>query len=124
MAEQTPDSIITTQRNGQTIVAELFFNHSSTETFRDKLLKLVLADNSRYPRLTVKSRKKRKSCDNSRPGDTFPVRAVFIVKNVVFPKSRAGENTRKMPLLRNRGAERRVYENRAYQAGKDHRYLV
>ena len=42
MAEQTPDNIITTQRNGQTIVAELFFNHSSTETFRDKLLKLVL----------------------------------------------------------------------------------
>ena len=37
MAEQTPDSIITTQRNGQTIVAELFFNHSSTETFRDKV---------------------------------------------------------------------------------------
>ena len=47
MAEQTPDSIITTQRNGQTIVAELFFNHSSTETFRDKLLKLILADSSR-----------------------------------------------------------------------------
>ena len=54
MAEQngTPteprnaDSIITTQRNGQTIVAELFFNHSSTETFHDKLLKLVLADSS------------------------------------------------------------------------------
>ena len=47
MAEQTPDSIITTQRNGQTIVAELFFNHSSTETFRDKLLKLALANSSR-----------------------------------------------------------------------------
>ena len=55
MAEQngTPteprnaDSIITTQRNGQTIVAELFFNQSSTETFRDKLLKLVLADSTR-----------------------------------------------------------------------------
>ena len=47
MAEQTPDSIITTQKNGQTIVAELFFNHSGTETFRDKLLKLVLADSSR-----------------------------------------------------------------------------
>ena len=29
------------------IVAELFFNQSSTETFRDKLLKLVLADSSR-----------------------------------------------------------------------------
>ena len=91
MAEQTPDSIITTQRNGQTIVAELFFNHSSTETFRD---------------------------------DTFHVRAVFIVKNAVFSKSRAGENTRKMPLLRNRGTERSLHENRAYQAGKDHRYLV
>ena len=73
---------------------------------------------------TVKSRKKQKSCDNSRPDDTFPVRAVFIVKNAVFSKSRAGENTRKMPLLRNRGAERSLHENRAYQAGKDHRYLV
>ena len=48
MAEQTPDSIITTQRNGQTIVAELFFNQSSTETFRDKLLKLALADSLRF----------------------------------------------------------------------------
>ena len=28
------------------IVAELFFNHSSTETFRDKLLKTILADSS------------------------------------------------------------------------------
>ena len=59
MTEQTPDSIITTQRNGQTIVAELFFNHSSTETFRDKLLKLVLADSSRLgkdvPYLLMKS---------------------------------------------------------------------
>jgi len=44
MAEQTPDNIITTQRNGQTIVAELFFNHSGTETFRDKLLKVILSD--------------------------------------------------------------------------------
>ena len=42
-----PDGIITTQRNGQTIVAELFFNHSGTETFRDKLLKLILADSLR-----------------------------------------------------------------------------
>ena len=39
-----PDGIITTQRNGQTIVAELFFNHSGTETFRDKMLKMILAD--------------------------------------------------------------------------------
>lgn len=38
------DGIITTQRDGQTIVAELFFNHSGTETFRDKLLKMILSD--------------------------------------------------------------------------------
>ena len=43
-AQKQPDGIITTQRNGQTIVAELFFNHSGTETFRDKLLKVILAD--------------------------------------------------------------------------------
>ena len=42
-----PDGVITTQRNGQTIVAELFFNPNGTETFRDKLLKLVIADSSR-----------------------------------------------------------------------------
>ena len=48
MAEQTPDSIITTQRNGQTIVAELFFNHSSTEKHSaTRLLKTILADSSR-----------------------------------------------------------------------------
>ena len=43
-AQKQPDGIITSQRNGQTIVAELFFNHSGTETFRDKLLKVILAD--------------------------------------------------------------------------------
>ena len=48
MAEQTPDSIITTQRNRQTIAVELFFNHSSTETFSDKLLKTILADSLRF----------------------------------------------------------------------------
>ena len=108
------DSIITTQKNGQTIVAELFFNHSGTETFRDKLLKVILADSLQDGQEPEKS----KFCDNSRPDDTFPVRAVFIVKNAVFSKSRAGENTRKMPLLRNRGAERRVYANRASQQKK------
>ncbi len=34
------------QMHGPVMLAELFFNHSSTETFRDKLLKLVLADGS------------------------------------------------------------------------------
>ena len=123
-APRNPDSIITTQRNGQTIVAELFFNHSSTETFRDKLLKTILADSSCLSASDGQEPENRKSCDNSRPDDTFHVRAVFIVKNAVFSKSRAGENTRKMPLLRNRGTERSLHENRAYQAGKDHRYLV
>ena len=47
-------------------------------------------------------------------------RGGFYLKILIFPKSRAGKNTRKMPLLRNRGAERRAYENRAYEAGKDH----
>ena len=124
MAEQTPDSIITTQRNGQTIVAELFFNHSSTETFRDKLLKLALADSSRLSASDGQEPEKQKSCDNSRPDDTLPCPGSFYLKILIFPKSRAGKNTRKMPLLRNRGTERRVYENRAYEAGKDHRYLV
>jgi len=45
-APTKPDGIITTQRYGQTVVAELFFNHSGTETFRDKLLKVILADSS------------------------------------------------------------------------------
>lgn len=39
-----PDGIITTQRDGQTIVAELYFNPDSKETFRDRLLKVILAD--------------------------------------------------------------------------------
>ena len=39
-----PDGIITTQAGGQTFVVELFFNHDSKETFRDKLLKVILAD--------------------------------------------------------------------------------
>ena len=43
-----PDGVITTQRDGQTIIAELFFSRSSTETFRDKLLKLILADGLRF----------------------------------------------------------------------------
>ena len=45
-APQKPDGIITTQRDGQTVVAELFFNQNSTETFRDKLLKVILADST------------------------------------------------------------------------------
>ena len=43
-----PDGIITTQRNGQAIVAELIFNPNGTETFSDTLLKMILADNLRF----------------------------------------------------------------------------
>ena len=73
-----PDGIITTQRNGQTIVAELFFNPGGTETFRDKLLKLVLADSSRLSASDGQEPEKRKSCVNSRPDEPFPVRAISI----------------------------------------------
>jgi len=43
-APRKPDGIITTQINNQTIIIELFFNHDSTETFGDKLLKVILAE--------------------------------------------------------------------------------
>ena len=43
-----PDGVITTQRNEQIIVAELFFNPNGTETFSDKLLKTILADSLRF----------------------------------------------------------------------------
>ena len=79
MAEQTPDSIITTQRNGQTIVAELFFNHRAAQKhYATSCSNWCLPTVRVYPRLTVKSRKKQKSCDNSRPDEPFPVRAVPI----------------------------------------------
>ena len=74
MAEQTPDSIITTQRNGQTIVAELFFNHSGTETFRDKLLKVILSDSLQ----DGQEPEKRKSHDRSRPDEEWFAGAVSI----------------------------------------------
>ena len=74
MAEQTPDSIITTQKNGQTIVAELFFNHSGTETFRDKLLKVILANSLQ----DGQEPEKRKSRDRSRPDEEWFTGAVCI----------------------------------------------
>ena len=58
-------------------------------------------------------------------------RSVFYRKIAVFPKSRAEENTRKMPLLRDgriftakNEQEDTDHENRADKAGKDNRYLV
>ena len=78
MAEQTPDSIITTQRNGQTIVAELFSITAAQKRSATSCSNWYLPTVRVYLRLTVKSRKKRKSCDNSRPDEPFPVWAVSI----------------------------------------------
>ena len=78
MAEQTPDNIITTQRNGQTIVAELFSITAAQKHSATSCSNWCLPTVRVYPRLTVKSRKKQKSCDNSRPDEPFPVRAVSI----------------------------------------------
>ena len=124
MAEQTPDSIITTRGTGRPLLRSCFSITAAQKHSATSCSNWYLPTARVYPRLTVKSRKKQKSCDNSRPDEPFPVRAVFIVKNAVFSKSRAGENTRKTPLLRNRGMERSLHENRAYQTGKDHRYMV
>lgn len=71
---QSPDSVITTQRDGQTIVAELFFNHSGTETFRDKLLKVILADSLQ----DGQEPEKRKSRDRNRPDEEWFAGAVSI----------------------------------------------
>ena len=51
-------------------------------------------------------------------------RGGFYLKIPIFPKSRAGKIPSKMPLLRDKGMERSLYENRASQAKKDHRHLV
>jgi hypothetical protein len=42
---QKPDGIMTTQINNQTFVTEVFFDHESIETFQDKLLRVILAEN-------------------------------------------------------------------------------
>lgn len=122
-AQKQPDGIITTQRNGQTIVAELFFNHRSAETFRDKLLKAISSTIRIFLRLTVKSRKTEYLTIG-----TLWTRNVspehFLLKKRRFSQVKSRRKHPKMPLLRNRGAERRVYENRTEKAGKDHRYLV
>ena len=39
-----PDGVVTIQEEGQVFVAELFFNHASRETIRDRLIKRILED--------------------------------------------------------------------------------
>jgi len=40
----TPDSTIIQTQGKQTFVMQLFFNHNATETFEDKLLRVILAE--------------------------------------------------------------------------------
>ncbi len=43
-ASKKPDGTLTTQIDNQTFVMEVFFNHESKETFQDKLLRVILAE--------------------------------------------------------------------------------
>ena len=73
--------------------------------------------------MSVKSRKNPIFHDRNALDEECIAGAFSIGKSSFFPSQEPGKHP-KMPLPRNRGAERRVYENRAYEAGKDHRYLV
>jgi hypothetical protein len=46
-AQLTPDGTLVMQNNNQTFVMEVFFNRDSKETFQDKLLRVILADETR-----------------------------------------------------------------------------
>ena len=43
-APKTPDGTLTTQIDNQTFIIEVFFDHNSTETFQDKLLRVILVE--------------------------------------------------------------------------------
>ena len=43
-APKKPDCIMTTKINNQTIIVGVFFSHDSTETFQDKLLRVIPAE--------------------------------------------------------------------------------
>ena len=99
MAEQTPDSIITTQRNGQAIVAELFFNHSSTETFRDKLLKLALADSSRLSASDGQEPEKNRNLAITAAPTIHSLSGQFLFENPHFPQVKSREkHSKKAPI--------------------------
>ena len=44
-----PDGTLTKQTENQTLIMQVFFNHESTETFQDKLLKVILAEELTAP---------------------------------------------------------------------------
>jgi len=43
-APKKPDLTLTTQTNNQTMIMQVFFNNNSKETFEEKLLRVVLAE--------------------------------------------------------------------------------
>ena len=87
-----------TQRNGQTIVAELFFNHSSTETFRDKLLKLVLADSSHLSASDGQEPEKNRNLAITAAPTNHSLSGRFLFDNPYFPPSQEpGKTPEKCP---------------------------
>jgi len=47
--QKKPDGTLTMQTNNQTFIMQVFFNHDSKETFQDKLLKVILAEELTAP---------------------------------------------------------------------------
>ena len=42
--KRKPDGTLTTQTENQIFIMQVFFDHDSKETFQDKLLKVILAE--------------------------------------------------------------------------------
>ena len=43
-AARKPDGVLTKKFGAKTFIAEIFFNHSSKDTFQDKLLKVISSE--------------------------------------------------------------------------------
>ncbi|MBR3354645.1 MAG: hypothetical protein IKG47_04730 [Oscillospiraceae bacterium] len=43
-AARKPDGVLTKKFGAKTFIAEIFFNHSSRDTFQDKLLKAIRSE--------------------------------------------------------------------------------
>jgi len=43
-APKKPDGMLTTHIDNQVFIMEVFFDHNSKETFQDKLLRVILAE--------------------------------------------------------------------------------
>ena len=43
-APRKPDGVMTKRLGAKTFIAEIFFNHSSKDTFQDKLLKAIRSE--------------------------------------------------------------------------------